>query len=339
MAVLIGTLLWIAVQQANRRHGIEADLREINHLQEQARWTEAGLALQQLDTQLNANGFGDWRERLDQARRNLDLVTELDNIRLSRLTGGNLAYYKAAADRRYAEAFARSGLAKVHDAPDEVARRVNASTVRLALNAALDEWAVCASDKDLRDWLLTISREADHDSLGWGNRIRGSAHWRSRAALTELAKTVPTSGISVSLLLALGERLAAAGGDATEFLKRVQRDHPNDFWANMILGDTLLADSPVEANGYYRAALAVRPQVVVAYTAVGDSLRLQKRNDEALGFYRQAFQIDPSYARNLTNLGNLHRDLHQNGDAMAYYRKAIDSDPNYAWAQFDLANA
>jgi serine/threonine-protein kinase len=337
-AVLISALFWNAVQQANRRHGIEANLREINHLQEQARWTDAGVALQQLDAELHAAGINDWRERVDQARRDLELVTELDNIHLTRLTGGNLPYYKAAADRRYADAFAKSGLAKVNDAPDEVARRVNASAVRLALNAAMDEWAVCSSDQLLRHWLLTISREADRDSPIWGNRIRDSAQWNNKAALTDLAKTVPTSGISVSLLLALAERLAAAEGDPTEFLRRVQRDHPNDFWANMILGDTLLADSPVEANGYYRAALAIRPQAVVAYTALGDSLRHQKRYDEALGCYRQALDIDASYARNLTNMGNLFRDLHQTDDAIAYYRKALDADPNYAWAHFDLAN-
>jgi serine/threonine-protein kinase len=337
-AVLIGALVWIAVQQVSRRHGIEANLREINHLEEQARWTDAGVALQQLDAELDAAGIGDWRERVDQARRDLELVTELDNVRLTRLTGGNLAYYKADADRRYADAFAKSGLAKVNDAPDEVARRVKASAVHLALNAALDEWAVCSSDKRLRDWLLTISRKADHESLDWGDRIRDSAQWNNQVAMSELAKTVPTSRIAVSLLLALAERLAAAHGDPTAFLKRVQRDHPNDFWANMILGDSLLADSPVEANGYYRAALAIRPQAVVAYTALGDSLRHQKLYNEALVCYRQALEIDPNYARNLTNLGNLLRDLHQTDEAIAYYRKALDADPNYAWAHFDLAN-
>src|SRR5262249_42627609 len=106
-------------------------------------------------------------------------------------------------------------------------------------------------------------------------RIRESSTWDDRATLSKLAETVPVKGQSVSLLLALGERLRAAGGDVTTFLKRVQKVHPADFWANIALGDALFRTEPVEAAGYYRAALASRPGAAVGYTALGDSLRFQ----------------------------------------------------------------
>jgi hypothetical protein len=89
----------------------------------------------------------------------------------------------------------------------------------LALIAALDDWAVCATDKSRRDWLLLIVREADPDPLG--DRIRDPTRWDNRAALSELAETVPVKDQSVSLLLTLGERLRDASVVPTEFLQRV----------------------------------------------------------------------------------------------------------------------
>ncbi len=268
------------------------------------------------------------------------MVTKLDKIRLNRETSaGYLAYYKAKADRDYLTTFEDSGLANVQDSSDVVAARVKASAVRVALIAAVDDWSVCAVDKPRRDWLLAIARETDRDPLGWSDRIRASTTWGDLTAISQLAETVPVKGQSVSLLLALGARLRAAGGDATAFLKRVQKDHPADFWANIVLGDALFSAAPAEAAGYYRAALSSRPEAPVAYTALGDALRIQGKVDEANGYYRQALEIDPNYARGHTNLGNSLSDVGQTSEAISCFRTAIKVDPNYAWAHLGLANA
>jgi serine/threonine-protein kinase len=336
---IIGGAVWLAVHQAQRRQAVEGDLREVADLQQQARWNEARMALQRAEARLNGGGAGDLRQRFDQARDDLDLVIELERIRLNRLTCGNLAFYKAKLDRDYAKAFEDFGLGSVHDPLDLVAARVHGSTVHLALMAALDDWAVCTADKDRRDWLLALARAADPDPDGWRDRIRDPASWEDRRALDELARTVPVREQSVSLLLALGERLGAAGGDAPAFLKQVQREYPSDFWANLILGDALLKTAPAEAGGYYRASLASRPRKAVAYTALGDALYGQNLRDEAIGYYRWAVQIDPQYARGETNLGNILKDTGQMDEALACYRRALKADPDYAWAHFDLANA
>jgi serine/threonine-protein kinase len=248
-----------------------------------------------------------------------------------------LVFYKTKADQDYAKAFGDSDVAKVTDSPDAVAARVRASTVRVALVAALDDWAVCAIEKDRRDWLLAVARKADPDPDGWRDRIRDPASWEDPEALAELARTAPVSGQPVPLLLALAERLGAAGGNAPAFLKRVQRGHPADFWVNLVLGDALLAATPVEAGGYYRAALASRPDAAVAYTALGDALRAENLRDEAIEYYRRAVEIDPQYARGHTNLGNILNDMGRMDEAMACYRRALEVDPSYVWAHFDLA--
>jgi serine/threonine-protein kinase len=335
---LIGGGLWFAVQEAQRRQAVEGDLREVAILQQQARWIEAREALRRVEARLDGGGAGDLRRRVDQARRDLDLVIELDRIRLSRLTSGILLVYKTRADRDYTKAFQDSGLARVADPPDIVAARLQASAVRVALLAALDNWAVCATDKDRRDWLLAVARKADPDPQGWRDRIRDPASWEDPATLAELARKVPVSGQSVSLLLALGERLGAAGGDAPALLKRVQTEHPADFWANLILGDALVKTAPAEAGGYYRAALAGRPGAAVGYTALGDALQAQQLRDEATAYYRRAVKIDPQYARGHTNLGNILKAADQVEEAIACYRKALEVDPDYAWAHYDLAN-
>src|SRR5262249_6164423 len=154
----------------------------------------------------------------------------------------------------YAVAFRAEGLGTFHDPPARVAAVVKVSAVRGALVAALDDWAVCVTDKDARDWLFAVARHADPDSEGWRERMLNPAAWDDRTALAELARTVPGTQ-SVSLLLALGERLKALEGNADSLLKRVQKDHPADFWANLILGNSLLrSQKPAEASGYYRAA-------------------------------------------------------------------------------------
>jgi serine/threonine-protein kinase len=157
--------------------------------------------------------------------------------------------------------------------------------------------------------------------------------------LAELARTAPVARQSVSLLLALGERLRAAGGDAAPLLKRVQKEHPADFWANLILGDALLQSAPQEAGGYYRAALASRPGAAVGYCAVGDALRLQNALGEAIDCYEKALQVDPQYARAHSNLGLVLQARGRLDEAIASYRKALRLDPDYAWAHHNLANA
>jgi serine/threonine-protein kinase len=337
MALIAGGLT-LAVQQAKLRQAVEGDLREVADLQMQARWTDARAALQRAEVRLNGGGDSQLRQQLDQARRDLDLVIELDRIRLSRLTSGKLALYKTKADQDYAKAFEDAGLAKADDPPGLAAKRIQASAVRVALNAALDDWSVCAVDKERCDWLLGVARKADPDPNGWGDRIRDPASWEDAPALIELAQVVPAREQSVSLLLALGERLEKAGGDAPAFLKRVQADHPADFWANLVLGDALVGASPAEAGGFYRAALASRPGAAVGYAALGDAYNGQHLREEAIKYYRWSVQIDPQYARGHTNLGNILNSSGLTEEAIACYQRALKADPDYAWAHFDLAN-
>jgi serine/threonine-protein kinase len=345
-AMLVGSLLvaaamvvggvWLTLREADRRHAVEADLKDVAGLQEQARWAEARAALDRGEARLDGGGPDDLRRRIDQSRRDLDLATHLDAVHLRRETRSDLPFYDAQAASEYEEAFQKAGLGKPLEPPERMAAMVNASAVRKALVEALDDWSIRATDKEQRAWLLEVVKRADPDPEAW--RERAPAAWEDSGALAELARTVPIERLPASMLLALGERLRYFRGDAAPFLRRVQQAHPGDFWPNLILGDALLQGSAPEAAGYYRAALASRPTAAVAYCAVGDALRYQSDLDAAADYYEKALKLDPNYARTHNNLGLVMQAQGRLDDAIGCFQKAAQLDPDYAWAHLDLGN-
>jgi serine/threonine-protein kinase len=336
---LLGAGLWFVEQQTRQRNAVDADVKEIAALRDTARWAESRAALKRAESRLGWAGPYDLRERLDQARHDLELASTLDGIRLKRVTRGELEFYRARASEEYAEAFERAELGRFSDPPASVAARINAAAIREALVSAVYDWAACAADKSQRSWLLDLARQTQAAPTDWRGRALDPAIWEDAQAMAELAETAPAATEPVSLLLALGERLGGAEGDAAPLLQRVQREHPADFWVNLILGNRMLQWAPKEAGGYYRAALASRPQAAVGYCAVGDALRLQNFPREAIDYYRKAIEIDPDYARAYSNLGLILQTEGRVDEAIKYCEQALRCDPDYAWAHQDLANA
>jgi serine/threonine-protein kinase len=336
--MLIGGSIWLALQQARRRVAVYSDLKEMSALQDSARWQEAQAALERAEARLEGGGAVDLRRRLVQARSDLNLVVQLNAIRLNRVTRGELAFYKAQANREYTDAFRQAGLRTADDNPSRVAERINASAVQGALVAAIYDWAVCAPDQTKRRWLLEVARRTEGTQNGWRERVLDPAAWEDRAVLEELARTAPVASENISLLLAIGERLKATGTNAAAFLRTVQTAHPADFWANLIAGNATLISAPQEAAGYYRAALASRPQAPVAYCSVGDAMKFQQMSDQAVEYYQKAILHDPSYARAYSNLGTVLHERGQLDDAIENFQIALQLDPDYAWAHWNFAS-
>jgi serine/threonine-protein kinase len=211
--------------------------------------------------------------------------------------------------------------------------------VREALVAALDDWAVSVADPARRSWLLEVARRADPDPQGWRDRARDPRAWEDGAALAELAETAPVAGPAVQLLLGLGERWHATGGYHIVYLRRVQREHPADFWANFTLAHALKYSGPGEAISYFRVALAIRPGAAVAARNLGDVLKFQGWLDEALHYYRKALANDPKDAKAQTGLGNLLRDMGRGDEALAYFWQAARDDSRNVWTQVNLGKA
>ncbi len=339
VVMLVSWGLSLAMERARERDAVAMDLGELTSLQANARWTEARAVLERAEARLKGGGPDDLRRRLDQARHDLDLAAHLDAIRLQRATRGELDYYRMQADREYAATFQQPGLGTRNDRPADVATRIARSPVSGALVAALYDWSVCAADRGQRGWLLQVARQAKSIPGEWHERVLSPAVWEDRHALVELTEAAPITSEPVSLLLALGQRLRMVGGNAVPFLRRVQQEHPADFWANLAMGNALLPDAPRQAVGALRAALASRPGAAVGYCAVGECFRIQQEWDAATRYFEKALRLDPSYARTYNNLGLVLQARGRMDEAIDLHRKAVQLDPDYAWAHHDLGNA
>jgi hypothetical protein len=130
-----------AQNAARAQEAVETALVKARELREQERWTEAEAVLVQAASRLGEDGFDDLKEQLQQAHDELDLVKQLDDIRLkpSLWVKGHFDY--ATAAREYPKAFEKAGLAVHQKDPSAVAIRIRESAIRDQIVAALDDWA------------------------------------------------------------------------------------------------------------------------------------------------------------------------------------------------------
>jgi serine/threonine-protein kinase len=276
----------------------------------------------------------------------LALVNRLDAIRQRRaiIVEGHFDY--RTAERDYAATFREAGLGQVGDDAEAVAARVAASGVSGPLVAALDDWAFVAQRAhklESRSWLLGVARRADPNP--WRDRFRDPAAWRDRQALRALADEAlredgaKLNELSPQLLRLIGW-LLGGGAEAVPLLRVAQRRYPSDFWLSHALGHALLAAKQnEEALGYFRVAVALRPDAVAALTDLGVALYYNGDLDRAIAEYHKAIELDPKLAVAHTNLGIALRAKKDLDGAIAEYRKAIDLDPKLALAHYNLGNA
>src|SRR5262249_39960994 len=79
---------------------------------------------------------------------------------------------------------------------------------------------------------------------------------------------------------------------AAELLRQAQQRHPGDFGINLGLAQCLMSMKPPqldEAIGFYRAAVALRPEGPGAHQKLAEALRQKGRGDEARSEERAAF--------------------------------------------------
>jgi serine/threonine-protein kinase len=342
--------LWAQRQAAEReaaatrqRQAVEAALGKADELRQQARWAEARAILEETHNRLGESGPADLRRRIDQATADLNLIDRLEKIRLERATLVQGQFDHRAADRRYADAFRQAGLGEEGQPAEAVAARVRASAVAAHLVAALDDWAAWTTDGPRRAWLLAVSRRADPDP--WRDRFRDPNVWGNRSALEGLAADLLRDPallekLKSPSLFALGNVLFSAKADAVPLVTAAQARYPNDYWLNSLLAAVFGREKNWDkALGYFRAALAVRPESAVVHNNLGKALHELKQFDAAAREFREAIRIDPHYALSHFNLGNALSAQDRFDESMKAYRTAIALDPKDARPHSGLGNA
>jgi tetratricopeptide (TPR) repeat protein len=386
-----GSALWLQSKETDRREamarretelrqGVETDFQTVTTLRDQARWATARQVLARTRERLGEAGPADLQQRLEQAEADLNLVARLDAIRQKRVTLVEGKLDNRSTDQDYAAALRESGLGQEGEDVEAVAARIRASAIKEQLVAALDDWASATKERSRRAWLLAVARRADPDE--WRDNLRGPAVWEDQAALQRMAEELLAGAeaklaeLSPQLLSALGMALKADPAGAIPLLTAAQRRYPNDYWLNMGLGLAHSREKKMEdALGYYRAALAIRPESAAAHNNLGAVLHGKGKMDEAITHFKRALELDSKFAMAHVNLGAalaakgrkaravlgastvgfIGSPLGQgpllaasalipgrNGrtdETIAHYKTAIDLDPKYATAHNNLGNA
>src|SRR5262249_28251861 len=149
--------------------------------------------------------------------------------------------------------------------------------------------------------LLEVARLAAPDPA-WGDPVRQAATRRNKAACEELARKAAVAKLSPQMLhlvaYLLNDRQARLS-----WLRPAQARLPNDFWLNFVLANTLSFTIPpgssapdaLEACGFYRAAIAVRPNSSAAYYNLGNTFRKLNRLDDAIDAWQKSIDLDPKH--------------------------------------------
>jgi tetratricopeptide (TPR) repeat protein len=293
---------------------------------------EARELLKQARQRLEPAGPEDLRGQVEHAQADLDLAERLDAARIeaAALAGGMSGL--VAAEPLYIAAFAEAGLGRAGDDSQEVSARVRASSLSEEVIAGLDDWASITTDRERRQWLLQVARNADDNSAR--NRLREIDLWRDGARLTRLAQEPSGAEVSPQLAIALDRAAHQSGGDAKLLLTTLQARYPEDFWINFGLGARSgAARQWDEAIGYDRAALAVRPRVSAAHINLGNALYSKDRRRyeaEAIGHFHEALGLDPTSTAAHIALGRALGNSGRMAEAIDHIQQAVRLNPRLA---------
>jgi serine/threonine-protein kinase len=316
-------------RQERARDAVQAVLAQVGGLVEQARWAEAKALLDQAERRLEEAADAGLQARVRRAGSGLELARDLDQVRLdaATLVEGKWAPGKGA--REYEATFRAHGLDVRRGESQEVLERIRGTGVSRQVATALDHWA--ALEPGRARLLLALARGADPDPLR--DRLRDPALWTSRARLRRLAVKGPKGQLPPALLVVLGKLIMEAGGDGLKWLAAGQRRHPRDFWLSFTLANALRRQGRRgEAVGYYRVALAVRPDSAVVYNNLGVAQAEDQDLPGAIASFRRAIALDPKLAQAHTSLGNALAASNDRAGAIACYRRVVALAPKDAVA-------
>jgi tetratricopeptide (TPR) repeat protein len=263
--------------------------------------------------------------------RDLDMAVRLEDIRahMPIEQAGRFDWTRLGTE--YAQAFRDFGIDVEALAPETAAERIRGRAIPEELVAALDDWARIRvrTDKSGSQRLLAVARAADQDPAR--NRVRKALERGERAYLTELAASDEVDrfppATAILLVSALGRVDARESG--LRVLRKTQEQHPDDVWTNLALGDTL-SEKPEtrgEAIGFYRAALACRPDSFAIHIILGHALQEQGKPRHAAAIFRRASQLKPDSPWAHVLLGNVLVCLNNASEALAAYRRAVQFKP------------
>jgi serine/threonine-protein kinase len=356
-----GAAAWWWQQRAALVRDVEAALAEADAHQQAGRRPEVRVALERAEGRLGGGGPQGLRERVRLARRDADMVADLDNIRL-RLA--ELSFDFALAEQRYAATFAGYGLAVAELPAAEAAARLRGSAVREALLAALDDWRWLRQrsgglgfEHAVADFTIVSIAPggaiAEDGRLKVGDRIIGVGQGLEGPLVDMRGKGVEEFTRLVRGRLGSVVRLEVvpAGGQESRVVA-LTRGGQTGVWLEEVVG---AADDNAWRQEFRKAmagrdaakmkALARQPEALaqppIVLDWLGIALGAAGLVEEALGFMRQAQRRHPGDFWLNYHLGELltrHVYPAPPDEAVGYFRAAVAIRP-VAAAHDGLGNA
>jgi serine/threonine protein kinase len=242
VGMLMASIGWIARDRTARLAATEKEaglaLVDAEALKTQAKWSEALEAVRRANGFLSNDTSSELYSRVQGLRKDLEMVLRVEQIRLPRLDavteGGCVA---DCAQEAYVLAFRDYGIDLEALEPAEAAARVRASSIRLQLTLALDNWAktrvhLPPSERQAasawRERLIAIAQAADPDE--WRNQVRSAILHLDQEALRREVASPRIEGLPLESLSLLGWALdsMSASEQAVAVLRRAQQKYPDE---------------------------------------------------------------------------------------------------------------
>jgi tetratricopeptide (TPR) repeat protein len=341
LAILAGSIGWIVRDQEARQAAmiVQADLaiQEATRFQEQGNWPEALSAVKRAEGILAVGVLPEWEHRVQECRRDLEMMLKLEEIRLDSGAGRDSRDYLEERGPTYAVAFRDYGIDVAVLEPPDAGQRIQtkSKSIRDELIATLDDWAflVCGPTPQ-RTRLLAVSRAADPDA--WRNQLRDALERGDGNELREMAVSAHVLELPSSSLKLFGDYLFKRGDveEAVALLRGAQPAHVADFWINESLAVWLQWTKPPaldEAIGFYRAALALRPKTAAVYGGLGYALLSRGRSNEAEAAFRNAIEFKPDFSEAHAGLVRAFLEQERPAEAREACARAVELLAGNAW--------
>ena len=230
-----------------------------------------------------------------RARADIETAAELEEIRLSfSATSPQDRQDLGSPGHWYADAFRRYGIDLRALKPTEAAARVRHSAIRETLLTFLYDWLFFSDSDADKDQLRAVLDRSDDDD--WRRRLRETLRGAYDPGLRKQLLRAREALNQPPLLLgglALIMKHGPEKEEARALLLAAQQHHPEDFWINFYVGYTLLEELPQEAVGYFRVAVASRPERSQPRVMLGRALLGAGDADGAIAVFRGARALNP----------------------------------------------
>jgi serine/threonine-protein kinase len=155
------------------------------------------------------------------------VAQELERIRIHAPATGTEQGEDWLAGPEYEKVLQGLGLDLRRGSVPELAKQIKQSPLRFVLVACLDQWALMATDKELRARLLQVARQADPDP--WRDQVRDPKNWQDSSAVERLTAEVDVGSQSPQILIILAIHLKKNKRDPVPLLQKAIWVYPQDF--------------------------------------------------------------------------------------------------------------